>query len=253
MDITKAQYSIAVVEDNKDHAVKLQSILESAGYRCTIFNRPQDFKIAPVVKLFDVILVDWYLGCDESGLDVISWLKREVCTTPLILLITARNDENAVVQALDDGADDFMSKPVKPKELLARIDALVRRRRGAIQEVFKEYFPYRLNMTTKTITYNGNPVALREKEFDLIAFMFANPGRVLSREEILTAVWGTGENSRTVDTHASRVRKKLSLVGNPYWKLTCVYRKGYRMQNLTPGMSGIPAMGINTPTSFVFK
>jgi len=237
-----SKLSLALIEDNEKHAMAIQSTLIDNGYQCTSFPRSKEFQIACQTSQFDAILLDWHLGSNECGLDTVKWLRRECKQSTPILLITSRSDEEAVVQALADGADDFMSKPIKAHELLARVEALIRRSRNFQREIVKEHYPYRLDITRKSIRYHGNPIALREKEFELAAYLFANPDRVLSRDELLTAIWGTQESIRTVDTHVSRVRKKLSLVGNSYWKVTCVYQKGYRMQKLT---SGIPSGAIS--------
>jgi len=99
-----------------------------------------------------------------------------------------------------------------------------------------EYDPYTFDTSNRQITVDGEPVKLTEKEYDLALFLFRNRGRVLSRQHLLTSVWGTSAelNTRTVDTHASRLRKKLKLTATEKWKLTSIYQHGYRLEEHTP-------------------
>lgn len=150
-----------------------------------------------------------------------------------VIFITARQGESDIVAALEAGADDYLVKPVRQFELLARIGALARRAQPETEVL--EHDPYTFDTSNRQISVDGEPIKLTEKEYDLALFLFRNRGRVLSRQHLLTSVWGTSAelNTRTVDTHASRLRKKLKLSATEKWKLTSIYQHGYRLEERT--------------------
>ena len=143
--------------------------------------------------------------------------------------------------ALTEGADDYMTKPASRVITLARIDALGRRSQQEGQgEKLLEYGSYRFNTTDKSLTRNGEPVELTEKEYQLALMLFTNIGRLLSRNHMLEAVWGVGPElaTRTVDTHISRLRRKLALLPENGWRLKAVYQHGYRLEKVTDPNTG---------------
>ena len=150
-----------------------------------------------------------------------------------VLFVTVRDREEDVVEALHRGADDYMSKPVARSEMLARLAALGRRARGDIAKSVIDAPPYRLNLSANTLTRDGEPITLTPKEFELACFLFLNVGRLLSRGYILEQVWGTRPdlNTRTVDTHVSKLRGKLALTPDFGWRLRSVYQHGYRLEH----------------------
>jgi len=224
--------SLALVEDNEAHALAIQSAVIDAGYDCTRFKHSHEFQKACETHQFDAVLLDWYLGGNDCGLETVKWFRENTSQSSPVVMVTSRTDEMAIVQALSAGANEFISKPVNVEELTAKLDVVINRGQHFRREVIKDYFPYRLDLISRTVSFNNTPVTLIEKEFELASYMFANSGRVLSREELLDVIWGTQESIRTVDTCVNRVRKKLSLVGSSYWKVTCVYLRGYCMQNI---------------------
>ena len=147
-----------------------------------------------------------------------------------IIFVTARQAEEDIVTALQAGADDYLAKPVRQHELIARLQALARRAQPETELL--ECPPYTFDTANRQVLIDGEPVRLTEKEYELAVFLFRNRGRVLSRQHLLTSVWGTSAelNTRTVDTHASRLRKKLKLLASERWKLTSIYQHGYRLE-----------------------
>jgi DNA-binding response OmpR family regulator len=150
-----------------------------------------------------------------------------------VLFLTARNDEEDIIAGLRAGADDYLTKPPKQGELLARVEALLRRvgLQGE-QPADEEAPPYRIDLQRRRVTLADREVALTEREFDLATFLFRRRGRVVSRDALLEGVWNIRGDvaTRTVDTHISRLRKKLELGGEHGWRLNAVYQHGYRLE-----------------------
>jgi DNA-binding response OmpR family regulator len=134
------------------------------------------------------------------------------------------------VDALSAGADDFMLKPASREVLLARIKAAYRRVSPQGLLVFR-LGPYEVDVSRHQISVDGVPLAMTLKEFEMATYFLQNPGRLFSRDHLLNKVWGVDVllESRTVDTHASRLRKKLKMDGSTGWRLTSVYGYGYRL------------------------
>ena len=168
---------------------------------------------------------------DGTGAELLAWARRNLGWELPILVLTSRDDEATVVAALQAGADDYVVKPPKPGELLARVAALGRRVRSGGLPVLR-LGVFEIDIQRQRLSLDGAPVALTQKEFDLSAYLFQNPGKLLSRDHLLNKIWGlnTEVDTRTVDTHVSRLRKKLKLDGSQGWKLVPVYGVGYRVE-----------------------
>lgn len=220
--------NVVVLEDEPDQANRMRSWILEGGHQCAVFNTIDAFKSEFRKVPVDVIALDWGLG-EGSGLDVLKWLRLEACSDIPVIFVTAREAEDDIVTALEAGADDYLVKPVREKEVLARIKALARRAQPEAELL--EFEPYVFDTGNRQVRYEGQPIRLTEKEYELALFMFRNRGRVLSRQHLLANVWGTSAdlNTRTVDTHASRLRKKLQLSHSGRWKLTSIYQHGYRL------------------------
>jgi DNA-binding response OmpR family regulator len=169
-------------------------------------------------------------------MDVVERVRQRLKSAVPILFVTARSDEQDVVAALREGADDYIAKPLKRLELIARLDAVMRRV-AATQPAAApaiEIGRVRLDQASRTITVNGKAPDLSVKDFDLARLFLCNVGRLLSRREIVEAVWGSKEmiGSRTIDTHVSRVRTRLWLTEENGWRLSAVYAHGYKLEQL---------------------
>lgn len=225
---------VALLEDDKHQADVVQVWLQAVGHECQTFQTGETFKAGVLQSRFDIIMLDWILP-DTDGIQVLQWVRAELDWPIPVIFVTQMDGEEHIVMALEKGADDYMTKPVKPLEMLARITALGRRAYpNAEQTETLEVGSYRLNMHSRTVDWAGEKVDLTHKEFDLSLFLFRNLGRLLSRGQILESVWGTTAdlNTRTVDTHISRIRNKLGLVPEHGWKLSAVYQHGYRLERL---------------------
>ena len=224
---------VALLEDDSEQAARVSGWIVNRGYHCDVFEGAETFQRAFRKSSYDVVLLDWTLQSGSSGLEVLHWVRRTLTSDIPVIFVTARQDEQDIVLALQAGADDYLAKPVRQHELLARLFALVRRAQPETEIL--ECPPYVFDTGNRQVSVDGEDVKLTEKEYELALFLFRNRGRVLSRQHLLTSVWGTSAelNTRTVDTHASRLRKKLKLLASERWKLTSIYQHGYRLEEHT--------------------
>ncbi|MEM8800802.1 MAG: phosphate regulon transcriptional regulator PhoB [Pseudomonadota bacterium] len=163
----------------------------------------------------DIVLLDWMLP-HISGIEVCRRLRRQNQTANLpIIMLTARTEEADRIRGLDTGADDYITKPFSPRELLARIRAVLRRARPALSGATMTIADIVLDGSAHKVTRGGEPVQLGPTEFRLLRHLLENPGRVFSREQLLDAVWGHDVyvELRTVDVHIRRLRKALNING----------------------------------------
>jgi DNA-binding response OmpR family regulator len=228
--------NIALVEDDPVQSTLIQRWLESAGHRCRCYPDAHSFRRALTENGHQLLLLDWELP-DHSGLEILAWLRGEFGDSLPVMFLTLRHEEQDIVQALRSGADDYLVKPAREQELLARIEALARRspncqERGGVEHIG----PFTLDLQSRLLQRDGVTLELTHKEFALACLLLRNIGRLLRREELLDQVWGHAAtlNTRTVDTHISRIRKKLSLVPEQGWQLSAIYQHGYRLDRMGP-------------------
>jgi DNA-binding response OmpR family regulator len=202
-------HRVLIVEDEPHVAASLRELLEREGYAVTMAGSVAEAKRALAAEALDVMLLDWRLP-DGEGIDLLKELRK---TSDLpVLMVTARVDVIDKVLGLEIGADDYVTKPVEPRELLARIKARLRKPRAdAKPSAVLEHCGVRLDRDTREVTFGGNDVELTRMEFGLLLLLLENPGRVFSREELLNRVWGYERTptTRTVDTHVVQLRTKL--------------------------------------------
>lgn len=222
---------IAIVEDDASQRDLLTAWLTAAGHHCHGFENAGRFRAAAFRDSHDLVILDWNLP-DESGIELIRWLRGELGRDVPVLFATAREDEQDLVEALEAGADDYLTKPLRERETLARVTALSRRAQGRTSDEALHAPPFAFDLVHGRVSRTGETIALTNREFQLATFLFRNPGRLLSRRHILESVWGRpGDlSTRTVDTHVSRLRNKLGLGGEFGWHLTSLYQLGYRLE-----------------------
>lgn len=223
---------IAVLEDDPDQRDLLELLLGQGSHTSLGFGMAADFIDGAKKERFDLLLIDWMLP-DGTGAEVLKWIRENLGWDVPVMVITARDDEDTVVAALKMGADDYLVKPLKSMELLARLDNAARRVKPGGLPVLR-LGSYEVDVQRHRLALDGVAVALTQKEFDLSVYLFQNPGKLLSRDHLLNKIWGlnTEVDTRTVDTHISRLRKKLHLDGSKGWKLTPIYGYGYRFDRV---------------------
>ena len=223
---------IALLEDDQDQANLFLEWLKGAGHTCEHFKSGKLFVRNIRHDSFDMLILDWMVP-EMDGFQVLAWVRENFDWPIPVLFLTARDDEDDIVRALQQGADDYVVKPAKQRELLARIKAVARRTSPVDDGVTQIAVPpYLIDLANHSIYRDGLRVEVTQKEYELIVFLFRNIGRVLSRAHILESVWGRNPdvNTRTVDTHVSRIRGKLEITPESGWKLSSIYQHGYRLE-----------------------
>lgn len=222
---------VYIVEDSADIAELIRHYLGRAGHDTTVFGSGRDALIAARRSAPDLIVLDVMLpGLD--GMQVCQALRGEASTSRVpILMLTARGEEADRVRGLELGADDYVTKPFSPKELVARVGALLRRvDRTPPPAALLQYGSLVINLDRHEVRIGTQEVKLTAKEFLLLQYLLEHRGRVLSRDRLLTDVWGyqyTG-GTRTVDVHVRRLREKVPLLVTA---LETVKQFGYRLDD----------------------
>ena len=221
---------ILIVEDDRDIAELLQRYLTRAGHVTDALGDGSEALAFVRSRLPDLVILDLMLpGID--GLEECRALRRAPETRALpIIMLTARTEESDRIVGLELGADDYVTKPFSPSELVARVGALLRRaqRWAESGNAVLSYGPIALDRERHLVTAAGQPVRLTAKEFLLLEYLMQHRGRVLSRDLLLTDVWGyryTG-GTRTVDVHVRRLREKIPVLGAA---IDTVKQFGYRL------------------------
>ncbi|CDG02824.1 Putative Transcriptional regulatory protein [Clostridium chauvoei JF4335] len=219
---------VLVIDDDENICEVINMYLTSTGYEtrichngkeaCNVFN---SFK--PELVLLDIMLP----GMD--GVEVLKWIRKH-CEIPVIML-TAKGDTFDKVLALELGADDYIVKPFEPKELMARVKAVMRR--YTYENIDKEVLSFSdlvIDVNSYNVLYKGNEIKMPPKEFELLYYLASNKNKVFTREQLLCEVWGYDYpgDSRTVDVHIKRLREKIS--GGENWQLETVWGVGYKFE-----------------------
>ena len=217
---------ILIVDDDRELRELLVRYLEKNEFSVTAVKDGREMRQALAAKPIDLIVLDLMLP-QEDGLKLCRDLRAQGSASPPILMLTARGDEADRILGLEMGADDYLVKPFSPRELVARVRAILRRTREgpAPQDVFT-LGDLEVDLRRREARRAGVVVALTTREFDLLAFLADNVGLALSRQQLLDGVWGTDwyGDERTVDVHVAQLRKKL---GSDL-PLATVWGVGYR-------------------------
>ena len=220
---------VLVVEDEPAIQELLQMTLEQAGFKPVIAGTAEQAWQIIRNELPDLALVDWMLP-GLSGLALTRQLRADARTRSLpLVLLTARGEENDRVMGLEGGADDYITKPFSPRELVARLRAVLRRRAPQCAGEPLEHAGVRLDPETHTVTVDACSCELAATEFRLLRYLLAHPGRVFSRAQLLDSVWGDHQfvEERTVDVSVRRLRLALGERGDTL--IETVRGVGYRL------------------------
>jgi two-component system phosphate regulon response regulator PhoB len=203
---------ILLVEDDASLVELVTYNLEKEGFDVVRTGDGEEALTLAEEEKPDLVILDWMIA-NLSGIEVCRRLRRAPATAHLpIVMLTARGDEADRVRGLETGADDYMTKPFSPRELIARIRAVLRRLRPALSGGQLEFAGIAMDTTAHRVTRDGHTVSLGPTEFRLLRHFLEHPGRVFSREQLLDAVWGRDVyvEQRTVDVHIRRLRKAIN-------------------------------------------
>ena len=224
---------ILVLEDDKDQARLLTRWLTDEGHNVSHTLSGKECLDLFKSSSFDMCILDWQLP-DLSGIDVLVQIRNHMQSKIPVLFATQRNDEDDIVLALNHGADDYLVKPLRQKEVLARVNALKRRSLNGSDSELLELGPVKIKLQTQKVLVNDQIVRLTHKEYLLTCCLFRNFGKILSREFLLKEVWGIDSDlhTRTVDVHVSRLRRQLNIGPDIGYYIKTIYQHGYRLEKI---------------------
>lgn len=205
---------VLIADDEPNQLELLSFNLTEAGFQVVRAYNGQEALTIAREETPDILVLDWMMPL-MSGVDVCRQLRADHDTRHMpIIMLSARGEEGDKTLGLDNGADDYMSKPFSPRELVSRIKALLRRSKPVLMEQELRFHGLVLNTSQMIVTRDGNQIALGPKEFKILAILMERPGQVYSRSQLLDMVWGHGVyvEERTVDVHLSRLRKALRTI-----------------------------------------
>lgn len=226
---------IALLEDDENLAELVRLWLEDQGYRVSHFIHSKALLQAIKSTRFDLLILDWILP-DIMGDEVLRTVRKTVDWPIPVIFATSRDAEQDISDMLLLGADDYLTKPYSQALLLARVFAVARRANllDATDHDVLQVAEIEIDHSSKTVRRHDEEVKLTQKEYELVRYLFCNLGRIVSRKSILEDVWGhkSNLNTRTTDTHISRIRNKLGLVKENGWRISSIYHHGYRLERL---------------------
>ncbi|WP_343343860.1 phosphate regulon transcriptional regulator PhoB [Sphingomicrobium sp. XHP0239] len=208
---------LLLVEDDRALADLVTYHFERAGYDVTRTGDGEEALILSEEITPDLVILDWMIE-GISGIEVCRRLRRRQNTANLpIIMLTARGEEDDRIRGLETGADDYITKPFSPKELVARAGAVLRRVRPALAAEQLEYAGIEMDLTAHRVKRDGKSIQVGPTEYRLLRHFLENPGRVFSRQQLLETVWPHSEDIelRTVDVHIRRLRIALNEHGGP--------------------------------------
>lgn len=220
---------VLIVDDDENISEIIDMYLKSSGYITKIASNGREAQELYLNYKPDIVLLDVIIPYID-GIDILKWIRKQK-ETPVIM-ITAKSDTFDKVLALEIGADDYIVKPFEPKELLARVKAVLRRYSSKdIKSKVIKLSDLSINSISYKVIFNGEEIKMPPKEFELLYYLASNRNKVFTREELLCEVWGYDYpgDSRTVDVHIKRLREKLS--GGKEWGIQTVWGIGYKFES----------------------
>ena len=221
---------LLLIEDEDSLAYTLKTFFEKKNFNVEIVKDGEDALFQAESMKPDVVLLDWMLP-NMSGLEICRQIRtaKDIKKTPIIFL-TAKGEEEDKLRGLDTGADDYITKPFSQRELLARINALLRRSNPSnLDDELSYKKTIIMNLKTHRVKREGKQVKLNPKEFDLLKLFMENPGKVFSRDQLLDKIWGNiNVEPRTVDVHIRRLRQNIN-VNNAKDLIRTVRSSGYSL------------------------
>lgn len=220
---------LLLVEDEKQLSEALSQILINNKYSVdTVYDGDNGLEYA-LTDIYDVIILDIMLP-KLNGLEILQKLRKESISTP-ILLLTAKDSVDDKVTGLDLGADDYLPKPFEPKELLARLRAISRRKGEVINDSLLTYGDINLNLSNYDLSCRDSAVTLTQKEFEILNYFMQRPKNIVSKDDLITKLWGFDSDVEynNIEVYISFLRKKLTFI-NSSVKITTIRRAGYKLE-----------------------
>lgn len=220
---------LLLVEDEKQLSEALSQILINNKYSVdSVYDGDNGLEYA-LTDIYDVIILDIMLP-KLNGLEILQKLRKESISTP-ILLLTAKDSVDDKVTGLDLGADDYLPKPFEPKELLARLRAISRRKGEVINDSLLTYGDINLNLSNYDLSCRDSAVTLTQKEFEILNYFMQRPKNIVSKDDLITKLWGFDSDVEynNIEVYISFLRKKLTFI-NSSVKITTIRRAGYKLE-----------------------
>ena len=217
-------YKICLVEDETDLVAVVKMYLEKAGYDVVTFTKGSE-AISYIDNTVDVWILDIMLGDDVNGYDVIKAIREKYPLVPVIFT-SARDQDLDRILGLELGSDDYITKPYSSKELVLRVNNIIKRVYQSTESKILNYLDYSIDLDKRIVSVKDKPIKLTTLEFDLLILLVENINKSFSREDILNAVWGNDYfgSDRAVDDLVRRLRKKMPLLN-----VNTIYGYGYRL------------------------
>ena len=222
---------VLLVEDDPIQLQIASAWLEEEGHLVSGHTRAAAAMKQMQRESFDLVVMDWMLP-ELSGEDLLRWIRARHKRLP-VMFATARDEEEEIASILRLGADDYIVKPLRRLEFLARVDALARRSGLGEDETHVELGPYAIDLGARSITVDGKPAAnITPRMVEIAIMLFRRHGDLVSRAHLYEHIWGVNADpsTRTLDTHVSRLRNALELDGRHGWRLAAIYQHGYRLE-----------------------
>lgn len=226
---------ICLLEDDMAQAELLTGWLKDAGYEVDHQSNSRDFLQQMKETAYNLVILDWEVP-GLTGVDVLEHLRNALEWDGMVLFTTQHDAESDVAKVLNAGADDYLIKPLRQGELLARIAALGRRSNTPQHSETLSLGPISLDRERQEVTVDGEAIKLTAKDFQLTRYMMEHVGKLVSRDQLLKTIWGINEtvNTRTVDVHMSRIRRKLGIKPDMGYRIKTIYQYGYRLEAVSP-------------------
>ncbi len=222
-----------IADHGSDVVDYLKQIVEDLGYVAVGCTDSKVIKEILSRDIFDLVILDWNIRAAD-GSSLLEWMNKTLPTRPPVIMMANRSAKRDITDALNSGADDYITKPESRNVIAARVNALLRGNAvGGAFDTEVTYGAYKMNRLEQSVTIHGQTVILTAKEFELAEMFFKNKDRTLSRHYIMQTIWRTTATlaTRTLDMHISRVRAKLALRPENGFRIFTVFGYGYRLES----------------------
>jgi DNA-binding response OmpR family regulator len=225
---------VAIADDDQDVLSFLKAIVEEMGHSAVTFPDGHAISQSLMRETYDLLILDWSMP-KKDGLETLKWMQSSLQERPPVIMVTNRSAKKDISDALNAGADDYITKPEDRSVIIARINAMLRRNAGSgAFDTKATYGKYLLDRIEQTVAFDGKSISMTAKEFELADLFFRNRDRTLSRNYIMETIWRTNAalTTRTLDMHISRVRSKLDLNPENGFRIFTVFGYGYRLETM---------------------